>query len=1000
MDDRSKPAQRNDIPKIDAANNEAARGLRAVEAGAASDKPKETGDNLDANRANEEAANGFYTGTGRELVSVKGKGKGKFSLKGKGPIGLLIALIMGFGGLFAGAQLFQPFSLVAQFAEAFNSMHVTTNKRSDVFFRMQMGSGKYVNPIKGTLFHGDTFKISNKQRNRLAKQGIEVEGSGAGTVLKYKADNGDIKTVTAAEFKDTYRNDPDFFNMYNAGSMTWRGQISNWFNTVTTKFLQRNKITRNLFKDYIEKVNASVDGNSRKVALDLIAEGADKVDEGGVNVRKTEDEEAEVDEFDEDGKKIGSHREKTGNQQMEGSFTGTYGKGSFSRTGLKGEVEVRAKLTSIAEAYSGGSLSTAEKVANFGCLALNLIGGINLLVTAAQALQVINLVTAYTEAIDKTKIGLADEAPINELTTTLNETKKNEHTLYGESFGEDHGDRETTAMQAEGLAALYERRSVDGSDRSVRSFNISGNTTPLLGRIGASMAVFETCSVAKMVTNAISSIAEAVKLFDIGTCVLGIVGAIFSFGTSLVGCGKIIGKALLGLAVSATITALITTIIDVLAPIATSALTKDLISDIGGEDLGNALTSGANMYLGNTHRANGGSLANSQKYTEFALAQQDVIAEDARYERMNKSPFDITSKYTFLGTLLTQMMTFLNSNSLMSTVTTASSVVGSSIVALATPTARAFDVSSTLPNWEEYEKTCPYLASIGAVGDQFCNPYSITDISTIEEDPGEVINRVDSTHPVLKVNADSGSVLSKNFMDRTRSDNGVEVPIVNKNSDLAKYILYCDGRTSAFGFADQNIVAGVSTIGNVNTESPLTNSFVNGAIGSVPAIGDLVDVLQNAQALLNTGYISGKTCVAGNETMSIATPDWEEAKYYQRFIEDQSLAESSGLIEKSAVTAFLDEYYEENPLDNSYEGILARYSGLTKDNVVALLEIIDYGNYIANYDPTTRYQFGEPEVVMPDKILFDTESIIAEAPAVILTNAISFADVRNRSFVV
>ena len=82
MDDRSKPAQRNDIPKIDAANNEAARGLRAVEAGAASDKPKETGDNLDANRANEEAANGLYTGTGRELVSVKGKGKGKFSLKG------------------------------------------------------------------------------------------------------------------------------------------------------------------------------------------------------------------------------------------------------------------------------------------------------------------------------------------------------------------------------------------------------------------------------------------------------------------------------------------------------------------------------------------------------------------------------------------------------------------------------------------------------------------------------------------------------------------------------------------------------------------------------------------------------------------------------------------------------------------------------------------------------------------------------------------------------
>ena len=164
--------------------------------------------------------------------------------------------------------------------------------------------------------------------------------------------------------------------------------------------------------------------------------------------------------------------------------------------------------------------------------------------------------------------------------------------------------------------------------------------------------------------------------------------------------------------------------------------------------------------------------------------------------------------------------------------------------------------------------------------------------------------------------------------------------------------------------------------------------------------GDLIDITQNTQALLNAGYISRKTCVAGNETKSFVTPDWEDAKNYQRFIEDQSLAESSGLIEKSAVTAFLEEWYEEHPLDNSYEGIIARYSGLSKDTVVAILDVMEYGNYIANYDPSTRYQFGEPEVVMPDQILFDTENYVAEAPAIILTNAISFADVRNRSFVV
>ena len=36
---------------------------------------------------------------------------------------------------------------------------------------------------------------------------------------------------------------------------------------------------------------------------------------------------------------------------------------------------------------------------------------------------------------------------------------------------------------------------------------------------------------------------------------------------------------------------------------------------------------------------------------------------------------------------------------------------------------------------------------------------------------------------------------------------------------------------------------------------------------------------------------------------------------YQRFIEDQRLLENMGLIEKSSVTAFLEDYYEKHPLD-------------------------------------------------------------------------------------
>ena len=62
-----------------------------------------------------------------------------------------------------------------------------------------------------------------------------------------------------------------------------------------------------------------------------------------------------------------------------------------------------------------------------------------------------------------------------------------------------------------------------------------------------------------------------------------------------------------------------------------------------------------------------------------------------------------------------------------------------------------------------------------------------------------------------------------------------------------------------------------------------------------------------------------------------------------------------GLVEKSSVTAFLEDYYEKHPLDNSFEGILARKTGLTKENVIATLDTINYLTFIADYDPDGYY---------------------------------------------
>lgn len=985
-------------------------------------------DSLAGAREREEAADGFYAGGGGKDSDNKKKG----FLKGKGAMGFITALVLGTGAMMGVTQMFQPFSLLEQFRETFNSMHTSVNMRSNRLLRYQLDNGLIKEPTR-VRFGKAEFSLSNKQKNKLSDNGIDYDEDMKALVY-VDEETGRTKVVAADDsaaarikgdfdidgntdvitFKSAYEDDLTFFRNYNNSSMTWRGAIANWFETATLKFLLENKLTRNLFADYKQGADESK-ANTKAATVDLISKGTDEIQDGGVHHAKA-DGEADTD-GDGDLEVVFS----------EGGEEGSSGGGVITRSGNLATVDgVKAQIDDIRQKYGkadtgSGITGAAQSVANYTCLVFNFLGGVSLLVSASQALQIIHLVTAYFEAIDKVKAGEGDSSPIHTLTATLNEDTVNKHTTLTTPTSEVMSENLTqmlvdgsrsgyvdennvnfnlaednmadveekltksvtpedsyttkTAMESSGIAALYSSDGkVDPNDPSVQSFNFTHSINTILGGIGVSMASFTGCSIAKLTTNALSILEQAWTTY---ACIAGASASEATFGVTLLACLPALMEVGSAILFSVAAGLLITGIISVLTPVLTTLLTRDLITNLGGEDLGNALTSGANMYMGNTHRFNGGSLANKEEYEEFAIAQQQVIADNAKYERSIRDPFDVTSKYTFVGTLLTQMMSFLSVNSLMSAVASTGTVVSSSIAAIS-PGAMAYSIANTLPeSQEQYELTCPYLASIGAVGDAYCNPYAITDMSTIGEDPSVVIDD-----------------LSDNFLDEPSSDGNVRI---KAGSDLAEYIIFCDNRNSAFGLADQNIVNQITDFATVDTDSGTFNNVTNSAIGAIPFIGDGIDVVNNAVAMAKAGYVDGSSCVAGNDATGT---DWNTAKKYQRFIEDQSLMESMGLLEKSAVTAFLDEYYEQNPLDNSYEGILARYSGMTKEDVVAILDILDYGNYINNYDALARYKFGAPVVEEPNEILFDNDNVVAENTYIILLNEISFADVRNRSFVV
>ena len=975
--------------------------LSSAERSAENDTLGQSSDDLEGNERNEASPRGFYSGRGK--MDKKGKnGSNKKSggmgyLRKGGPVGLIITAVLAIVGAISGMQLSQPFSLIAQFQETFNSMHTSANMRSKRIFGLQLGK-QVKDPVKGTLF-GKTLKISNKQQEKLKQHGIEYDDDFMGTgerVLKFD-DGNDVKIIAATSdavktigdldgvdpsfgkaynskvfvFDDIYNENTSFHHSYNKGSLNWRGQIANWFGTRVAAFLANNKLTRNMFNDY-ESKKAAAGGDGLEAMKQTLEEKTNSVVDGGEKTRGY-DEGA-----DDDGNDTGP-RLKEENDDIDSS--------KMARGDTNG---LKAKMDKIKSKF--------ESSANIVCGVSNAIGAISLAVSAAEVLQIINLTTSYFEAIDKVKAGNGSDAPINEMADTLNEPKENKNVILEKGDESKVGDNSNekydalatkevkttkSAMQSEGIAALYSGRTVSPNDASVQSFNLTASVNKIMWGMGTSMTAFKACTIAKIVI----AIGQAVGTGkDLLECILSVGTAIVTEGADLplavVECAQFLADVGMAIIQNVAVGIAITAVFNTLMPMLTQMWTRDLISDIGGEDLGNALTSGGNMYLGGAHRANGGSPASLKKYKQYEVAHQQVIADNARFERESLSPFDVTSKNTFMGTLMTKLSSFASANSLVSIVSSGSSVVSSSVASLS-PTASAYDIAKALPDSiDDYEKTCPYLASINIIGDSYCNPYVVTDTTTINDNPADVI---------YKVNEFGG------LSDETTSEGNVKI---DGNSDLAKYIRYCDNRNSMFGIADYNIVADINSATSSNTGNTYVDAVVDSGLGGMPLIGDGIDIIENAKAMSHIGYVSGESCVAGNDVDAASSPNWDTAKYYQRFIEDQSLAESMGLIDKSAVTAYLEEYYEEHPLDNSYEGIIARYSGLDKETVMDIMAIAEYYEYVNDYNPVERYAFGKPAVEVENELRFDNNNVVAKNVWATLAYEVSYADLRNRSYAV
>ncbi len=776
--------------------------------------------------------------------------------------------------------------------------------------------------IKYMLNHDSgKYRMTDSMKTRLKNQGIEFKKTSSGGVLLFKN-----KTINASDLKKTLDTDIDFRNAF---SKAKRSRISGFFDKSASSFYSKYGITRNLFKNFRQTNNAKTDKKNYRKTMSAKFEGS------SVDIKNSYTQEEERAVTDADGNESTVIDEKKVNP-----------------SGLEGETkgsDISAAETK-AKSYVGdlaGKASKATTGANAACGLMQVGALISAAVAGAQIYQSMQDFMGIMENPSKAMAGDGDASAVNAAMNILNTVVTTKAT---------DGDKEVEVtgapIEANGLQMML--ADAPASSKTTKMYSFESIYNSVAGGLGMSTNEARACTAASAV-GAVISIATT-----IGT-----------FGTSAI--GQIIFDLVVGVGVSIAASAAISFIVPTVAKYLFTNTFETVIGIPAGEMLARGGAK-SNTFL--AQQKSSQAPASKAQALAYADVTNEALAVEAEVDRSTRSPFDITSKNTFLGSIVHSFLpiaTTSRSTTMVNSMSSLTRLTSSSIASLNPSVSAKNKVNSS------YMTTfgdCPNLESIGAVGDVYCNPIVVTDPSTIDITPD---------------NAEYIDAISDQLEDCDDDGNGCTI---KDDSKLAEYITYCNNRESPLGVVDANILGAVEK----------GNTILN----SIPVISDVIDLYNAGVSEENINWATGQYCVAGK-----SNPKWSTFKYYQRYVEDQRILEQLGAYEDSTnpVTGYIEEYEAKNPVDNSPSGIIARFSGMTKENAEIALAYIEYQQYLEDYDPSTRIAMegdasdlestSEIASAAKSEKLFSPETS-SKAPQsekfTLISQHIIYADIRNRNY--
>lgn len=297
-------------------------------------------------------------------------------------------------------------------------------------------------------------------------------------------------------------------------------------------------------------------------------------------------------------------------------------------------------------------------------------------------------------------------------------------------------------------------------------------------------------------------------------------------------------------------------------PTINSSMVENGFDTIGGIYGGEMLVEGAVNVGKMLAKSSGATAGDGEAVKTYARLNSTILAMDREVDRMNRSPFDITSKNTFLGSIVYNLAMGLRHNFTFSAYADNNS-------------------ADYLSNFGD----CETIGSINAVGSAGCSEIATFDTSTLN----------DTFH-------DSGFI---NFVnENTELENGKRT--VKKDSTLANFIKYNNERITPIGVMDGGILEAIK-----NKSSSL--SFVSSIISLIKAFLGASDE--------DKAIATGKVFVN-----STTNPDWSKYRYAQRYVSlaratdalrqydgDETAYTNIQFFEggENPVIAFLNDYYAE-----------------------------------------------------------------------------------------